>query len=195
MDVVEFLKIFAFIFGISALVVYLLHKVRLPPVIGFLISGVIIGPYGAKLVERVEVVQVLAEVGVILLLFVLGLGLSLTKLLEMRRFLLVAGGAQIIMTVFLFTILSLLFFELNLSIFIGLIAALSSTAIVLKYLFDSGEIDSSHGRVTTGITIFQDLVAIFITPLFFWVFHRKSHLSMLSHCRKLQKFLPCGGQI
>ena len=164
MDVVEFLKIFAFIFGISALVVYLLHKVRLPPVIGFLISGVIIGPYGAKLVERVEVVQVLAEVGVILLLFVLGLGLSLTKLLEMRRFLLVAGGAQIIMTVFLFTILSLLFFELNLSIFIGLIAALSSTAIVLKYLFDSGEIDSSHGRVTTGITIFQDLVAIFITP-------------------------------
>jgi len=52
MDVVEFLKIFAFIFGISALVVYLLHKVRLPPVIGFLISGVIIGPYGAKLVER-----------------------------------------------------------------------------------------------------------------------------------------------
>ncbi len=164
MDVVEFLKIFAFIFGISALVVYLLHKVRLPPVIGFLISGVIIGPYGAKLVERVEVVQVLAEVGIILLLFVLGLELSLTKLLEMRRFLLVAGGAQIIMTVFLFTILSLLFFELNLSIFIGLIAALSSTAIVLKYLFDSGEIDSSHGRVTTGITIFQDLVAIFITP-------------------------------
>ncbi len=164
MDAFEFLKIFVFVFGVSAFVVYLLNKVKLPPIIGFLISGIVIGPYGAKLVQNTEIVTVFADIGIILLLFVLGLELSLAKLFESRRFFLIAGGAQIIITSLLFSGLALFFYELNLSIFISLIIALSSTAIILKYLLDSGEIDSPHGKIVTSILIFQDLFAVFMTP-------------------------------
>jgi len=159
----EFLKTFIIIIGLSVFIVYFLNKIRLPSVVGFLFSGVIAGPYGIGLVKDVHIVEVFAEIGVILLLFVLGIELSPTKLLEMRRFIFLAGGLQILITSLLIGIISSLFLNLNVAIFSGIVVALSSTAIVLKYLVDRGEIDTPHGRVIVGILIFQDLVAILAT--------------------------------
>jgi len=165
----EFLKTFVIIFGLSTFIVYLLHKIKLPPVIGFLLSGVIAGPYGVGLVRDVSLVEIFAEIGVILLLFVLGIELSPTKLFEMKRFIFLGGALQILVTLFFVVLISLIFLNFNVALFAGIVIALSSTAIALKYLADKGEIDTPHGRITVGILIFQDLVAVFIAgfiPLF-----------------------------
>ena len=163
------MKTFVIIFGLSTFIVYLLHKIKLPPVIGFLLSGVIAGPYGVGLVRDVSLVEIFAEIGVILLLFVLGIELSPTKLFEMKRFIFLGGALQILVTLFFVVLISLIFLNFNVALFAGIVIALSSTAIALKYLADKGEIDTPHGRITVGILIFQDLVAVFIAgfiPLF-----------------------------
>lgn len=163
MELVEFLKIIALIFGLSAFVVYLLHRAKLPSVIGFLISGIIVGPYGVGLVGNVKIVEIFAEIGIILLLFVLGIELSPTRLFEMKRFIFLVGGVQILLTTLLIMSISLNFFNLNVAVFIGLTLSLSSMAVVLKHLVDRGELDTPHGKVIVGILIFQDLIAVLIT--------------------------------
>ncbi len=165
----EFLKSLVIIFGLSAFIVYLLHKVRLPSIVGFLLSGIIIGPYGIGLVKDVQVIGIFAEIGIILLLFVLGIELSLSRLFEMRRFLFLAGGLQVLITLLLVLFVVLNFLSLEISIFIAIAVALSSTAVGLKYLVDKGEIDAPHGKVIIGVLIFQDLLAVLATafvPIF-----------------------------
>ncbi|CUU02281.1 Kef-type potassium/proton antiporter, CPA2 family [Candidatus Thermokryptus mobilis] len=165
MNSIEFLKTFAIILGTSTVIVYTLHKMKMPPVIGFLISGFMIGPYAIGLVKNVELVELFAEIGIILLLFVLGIELSPTKLFEMRRFLLFAGGLQVLLTVTLCAIIALTFMNLAQAILAGMLIALSSTAIVLKHLSDKGEVDTPHGKIIIGILLFQDLFAIFMVGL------------------------------
>jgi CPA2 family monovalent cation:H+ antiporter-2 len=165
----EFLKSLVVIFGLSAFIVYLLHKVKLPSIVGFLLSGIIIGPYGIGLVKDVQVIEIFAEIGIILLLFVLGIELSLSGLFEMRRFLFIAGGLQVVITSLLVFSAALNFLNLKTSIFVAIAIASSSTAVGLKYLVDKGEIDAPHGKVIVGISIFQDLLAVFVTtfiPIF-----------------------------
>lgn len=159
----EFLKTFVVIFGLSVLIVYFLHRIRVPSIIGFLISGIIAGPYGIRLVKDVNMVEIFAEIGVVLLLFVLGIELSPAKLFEMRRFVFLAGGLQLLFTSFLVVVLSSLFLPLKVAVFAGVVVALSSTAIILKYLVDKGEVDTPHGKVIIGILIFQDLIAVLAT--------------------------------
>lgn len=157
----EFLKTLLIIWGISAIVIFILHRFKVSPVVGFLIAGIIMGPNGAKLVRNSEVVEVMAEIGVILLLFTIGIELSMRELIRLKKLLLIGGSTQIIFTLALSTFLSyLLIRNLNKAIFIGFLISLSSTAIVLKILADKGEIDSPHGRVMTSILIFQDLCVV-----------------------------------
>ncbi len=163
METIEFLKTFALIFGISTLVVYLFHRLKIPAVVGFLFSGMIIGPYGLGFAGDTKIIELFAEIGLILLLFIIGIELSPTKLIEMRSFLFLAGGLQILITTILVVAISISFLGLKTSIFIGLLVSLSSTAIVLKYLVDRGEVDAPYGRVIVGILIFQDLVAVLAT--------------------------------
>ncbi len=165
MDSVEFLKTFAIILGTSTVIVYTLHRMKIPPIIGFLISGLVIGPYGIGFVRNVELVELFAEIGIILLLFVLGIELSPTKLFEMRRFLLLAGGLQVFLTITLCAIIASAFINLDQAIFTGMLISLSSTAIVLKHLSDKGEVDTPHGKIIIGILIFQDLFAVFMVGL------------------------------
>lgn len=157
----EFLQSLVIIFGLSAVVVFLLGKIRIPSIIGFLVSGVIIGPYGLKLINDIHLVEIFAEIGVVLLLFTIGLEFSLKKLLTLKKTIFLGGMLQVFLT-------SLIVFSLsrfagqdnNSSIILGSLAALSSTAIVLKLLFDRAEIDTPHGRVSMGILIFQDLCVV-----------------------------------
>ncbi len=156
----EFLKSLVIVFGISAVVILILNRLNVPSLVGFLIAGAIVGPYGVGLVKDTHLIEILAEIGVILLLFTIGIEFSLKKLLAMRRALL-GGGLQVLLTVLLSSALSyLVTYDIRKSVFIGFLVALSSTAIILKMLADRGETDTPHGRMMVGILIFQDLCVV-----------------------------------
>ena len=157
----DFLILLEIIFIASAVVVFLLHKLNIPSLVGFLVAGVIIGPHGVGIVKDTHAVESLAEIGVILLLFTVGIEFSLTKLARMKKAIITGGGSQVFLTIGLSAAATYLATRnLNQSVFFGFLVALSSTAIVLKMLADRGETDSPHGRVMVGILIFQDLCVV-----------------------------------
>ncbi|MEJ2685360.1 MAG: cation:proton antiporter [Candidatus Sulfobium sp.] len=162
----EFLRSFVLILGVSAAVVFLLHRLKIPSVAGFLIAGTIIGPGGTGLVKDVHAVEVLAEIGVILLLFTIGIEFSIPRLLRMKKAVIAGGGMQVLLTVAISAAIAFLASgALKKSVFFGFLIALSSTAIVLKMLVERGETDSPQGRLMTGTLIFQDLCAVFFMLL------------------------------
>jgi monovalent cation:H+ antiporter-2, CPA2 family len=157
----EFLKSLEVIFIASAAVILLLYKLKIPSLIGFIIAGIIIGPHGVGLIKDVHFIQILAEIGVILLLFTIGIEFSMTKLVRIRKAVLGGGGTQVLLTIAVSAVLTYIAIEnINKSLFFGFLYALSSTAIVLKLLTERGEIDSPHGHTMVGILIFQDLCIV-----------------------------------
>jgi CPA2 family monovalent cation:H+ antiporter-2 len=139
----------------------LFHKIKLPSVMGYLIAGILIGPYGLQLIEDIEAVKHLAEIGVILLLFVIGLEFSLTRFIKNLASVLGVGGFQLVLTAgTIGWVFHLYGFAQNHSIAFGLIIALSSTAIVLKMITDRAEIDTLHGKLCIGTLLFQDLCVV-----------------------------------
>jgi CPA2 family monovalent cation:H+ antiporter-2 len=157
----DFLQSLVIIFGISALVVIFLHRMKIPSLVGFLLAGVIVGPYGLRLVTDTHSVEIMAEIGVVLLLFTIGIEFSLARLLRMKKAVLAGGGSQVFLTIALSAAISYAATKsIRVSVFIGFLVALSSTAIVLRMLAQRGEIDSPHGRMMTGILIFQDLCVV-----------------------------------
>ncbi|OIN98406.1 MAG: potassium transporter KefB [Desulfovibrionaceae bacterium CG1_02_65_16] len=149
------------VFALSVGVIYLCHKVRIPPIVGFLITGVLAGPYGLGLVSAVHEVEVMAEVGVVLLLFTIGMELSMGELVRLKKSVLLGGGGQVLFTIAAFGLLAYALGKTpSHAVFVGFLAALSSTAIVLKLLQQRAEMDSVHGRISLSILIFQDLVVV-----------------------------------
>ncbi len=156
-----FLKTLVIIFGVSASVIFFLHKLRIPSIVGFLTAGVLLGPHGFKLVHDIREVELLAEIGIILLLFTIGLEISLKNLKRIRSAVLGGGLSQVLLTLLVTTAITYpLLHQWAASLFAGFLVALSSTAIVMKMLFDRGEIDSPHGRLSIAILIFQDLCVV-----------------------------------
>ncbi len=142
----------------SVPIAFIFHRLRLPTIVGFMITGVLIGPHALGLIKDVHAIEMLAEIGVALLLFTIGLEFSLRRMLEMRRLVLLGGGLQVILTTLLVTgIVYLVGRPVNEAVFFGFLFALSSTAIVLKSYIDRAEIDAPHGRAGVGILLFQDL--------------------------------------
>ncbi len=137
-------------------------RLRLSPIIGYLVSGLVAGPYGLHLVRNVHEVETIAEIGVILLLFTIGLEFSISRLLRLKRLLVGGGLAQMLLCIAAFFGLAALFgLTPKTAIPIAMALALSSTAIVLKLLSERGEIDSAHGRMSLGILLAQDLAVVF----------------------------------
>jgi CPA2 family monovalent cation:H+ antiporter-2 len=157
----EFLKSLVIVFGVSALVVFLLHRLKIPSLVGFLIAGVIIGPFGIGIIRDTHSIEALAEIGVILLLFTIGIEFSMAKLVRIKKAVIVGGSVQVFLTIVLSAVATYLATgNVNKSIFFGFLIALSSTAIVLKMLTEKGEIDSPHGHIMVGILIFHDLCVV-----------------------------------
>jgi CPA2 family monovalent cation:H+ antiporter-2 len=147
--------------GVSLAIVYVSRGVKMPSLLGFLITGIVLGPHGFGVVGRVEEVEQLAEVGVILVLFAIGLEFSLKDLLRMRTSLLVGGTVQVVGVVGAVSAVLVAFgLRPRQAVFLGLIASLSSTAVVLTLLQQRAEIDASHGRASLGILIYQDLMIV-----------------------------------
>ncbi|GAB4225813.1 MAG: cation:proton antiporter [Chlamydiales bacterium] len=142
-------------------VLLICHRLKLPNIVGFLLTGVICGPYGLGFVRNVTEVEHLANIGIVLLLFTVGLEFSFRKILEYKRYFFLGGGIQVGLTVLIGTLIGQsLGRPLNESLFLGCLLSLSSTAIVLRLLQERKEISSSHGKLCLGILIFQDLIVI-----------------------------------
>src|SRR5438045_9321790 len=155
------LRDLAIIFAGSLLVILAFHRLKLPALPGFIVAGVLLGPNALGLVSDVHQVESLAEVGVILLLFTIGIEFSLSRLREMGRQVVIGGGAQVLLTVGLSAaVAAALGLAWPVAVLVGFLVALSSTAIVLKGLADKGEIDAPHGRLATGVLTFQDLCVV-----------------------------------
>lgn len=149
------------IFALAIVVVLLCHRVKLPSIVGFLITGVLAGPHGLGLLKNVSDVETVATMGIVLLLFTVGMEFSFKKIIEYKRYFLVGGGLQVGMTVLAgFAIAFFLGRPFGESVFLGFLLSLSSTAIVLRLLDEKSEADAPHGRVIVGMMIFQDIIAI-----------------------------------
>ncbi|MBI4823377.1 MAG: cation:proton antiporter [Nitrospirae bacterium] len=157
----EFLTALVLMLGVSALSVFLLGRLRIPSLIGFIVAGALIGPHGLGIIGDIRNVEILADIGIILLLFTVGIEFSIRNLLKMRRAVIYGGGSQVLLSIMASTVAVYAFTgDLGKSIFAGFLIALSSTAIVLKLLLERGEMDSPHGRMMVGILIFQDLCVV-----------------------------------
>ncbi|MCX8034453.1 MAG: cation:proton antiporter [Thermodesulfovibrio sp.] len=158
----EFLQSTLIIFGVSGLIIYILGKLKIPPIVGFLIAGTIIGPYGMALIKDPHEVEIIAEIGVILLMFTIGIEFSIPRLISLKKEVFLLGTLQVFLTILAITLISqfALNVELNNAIFYGFIIALSSTAIVMKLLADRGELNTPHGKICLGILLFQDLCVV-----------------------------------
>jgi len=142
-------------------VLLLCYRLRIPSIVGFLITGVLCGPSVFKLVAGTTEVQTIAQIGVVLLLFGIGIEFSLSKLLKIKRIVLVGGTLQVVLTIIAVTAVSMLLKRtLPQSVFMGFLLSLSSTAIVLKNLQEKSEVESPHGKTTLGILIYQDLIVV-----------------------------------
>ena len=157
------------IFGLAIAVILICHRLRIPAVVGFLLTGIFVGPYGFELIHSVHEVEILAEIGIVLLLFTIGIEFSFTKLLQIKKFVLMGGSLQVLLTFLAAFFIAGWFGQaVGEAVFIGFFVALSSTAIVLKQIQERAEVNSPHGRTTLGILIFQDIIIvpmILITPL------------------------------
>ncbi len=166
---IELLTDILIIFSLSVVVLYICHRLNIPIIVGFLISGLLAGPHGLGLIGAVNEVEILAEVGVVLLLFTIGIELSFAKLLEIRKSVLMGGSIQVLLTILVtFVVARQVGYGLGESIFLGFLISLSSTAIVLKLIQERAEVNSPYGRTTLGILIFQDVIIvamILATPL------------------------------
>jgi CPA2 family monovalent cation:H+ antiporter-2 len=150
------------VYVLAVVVIFVFHRLGIPPVVGFILTGVLAGPQGLGLIKAAHEVEILAEIGVILLLFTIGIEFSFANLLQLRRSVLVGGPLQVGLTGFFFFFLSWKMAGLGVgeAVFVGFLMALSSTAIVLKVLQSRGEVESPHGNTALGILIFQDIIIV-----------------------------------
>lgn len=160
-----FLRDLVILFGASIVVVFCFNKLRVPAVVGFLVAGALLGPYGLDVVNDVARVEIFAEVGVVMLLFTIGVEFSLAHIASLRA--VVGGGVIQIGSAIALSVLAGLAFGLpvNQGMFWGFLTAMSSTAIVLKMVTERGETNSPHGRLTIGILIVQDLAVVLMMVL------------------------------
>src|SRR5512139_3138548 len=142
----------------SVAVLTLVRRFALPPILGYLVVGMILGPNALGLASDAEAVQLLAEIGVVFLVFTLGLEFSLARMIAMKREVLGIGGLQMLFTTVAFGAAArALGAEPAVAIVIGGALAMSSTAIVVRQLGEQLEINRTHSRLAVGVLLFQDL--------------------------------------
>ncbi|HEX3002514.1 MAG TPA: cation:proton antiporter, partial [Methanoregula sp.] len=158
---IELLNNILIIFAIALVVGLIFNRIKVPPLVAFILTGIIVGPYVLSIVRSQEQVNSLAEIGIILLLFTIGLEFSFKDLWKIRLIAIAGGALQLVLSFAFFCGLALLFGRPpSEAVLMGFLFSLSSTAIVLKIPHEKGEIDSPHGSIALGILIFQDLAAI-----------------------------------
>jgi K+:H+ antiporter len=157
----EFLAELAALLVAGTVIAYLGARIGLVPIVGFLLAGVLIGPNSLGVVTDLEIVNAAAQVGVILLLFTIGMEFSLERLTRLWRAIFLGGGLQVLATVALVVVVTAaLDVPIRPAIYTGMLVALSSTALVLALLSDRGETTEEQGNASVGLLLFQDLAII-----------------------------------
>jgi CPA2 family monovalent cation:H+ antiporter-2 len=142
----------------SVLVLSLVRRFALPPILGYLVVGMLLGPHALGLVANDETIRLLAEIGVVFLVFTLGLEFSLARMVAMKSEVLAIGGLQMVLTTAAFGGAAwALGVQPAVAIVLGGALAMSSTAIVMRQLGDQLELTRTHARLAIGILLFQDL--------------------------------------
>lgn len=155
----------------STVIGFITHKLKQPIILGYLITGALVGPQiGFGLISEAESIEIISEIGLILLLFIIGLEMNPQKLLSSGKQLMVTGVGQFVLCVLLgvgfFSLFNYSFSGDHLEgLYLALLCGLSSTAIVVKILYDKFESDTIHGRITLGILIIQDVWAILLLAI------------------------------
>jgi CPA2 family monovalent cation:H+ antiporter-2 len=161
MENIDLLITLAFTMGAALIGGFVAQRLRQPVILGYLVGGIMVGPYTPGLVSDIHQVQTLANVGVTLLMFALGVEFSLEALQRVRRVAIFGGMLQILLTLSFGALLgTVLGYSLESSIFLGGIIAISSSILMLKLLLARNEVESLTGRVALGIGIVQDLAMV-----------------------------------
>jgi CPA2 family monovalent cation:H+ antiporter-2 len=158
---IPILKDILLIFALAIGVLLLCHRLRVATIVGFLVTGILAGPHGFGLIGAQKEVEILAEIGVVLLLFTIGIEFSLENLIRIKRFVFAGGALQVLLTIAAAFLITHQFgLATGQSFFLGFLASLSSTAIVLKLLQEKAEVESPHGQITLAVLIFQDIAVV-----------------------------------
>jgi CPA2 family monovalent cation:H+ antiporter-2 len=161
MEEIPVLRDLVVLVAIAVPAVLLAHRLKIPTLVGFLFTGIVIGPHALGFVRDVHSVTQMAEIGSVLLLFAVGLELSLSRIVRMGRYVIQGGLIQMLGTMAIVASVAIIAgLRLNNAILWGALIALSSTAIILKIYADRGDLDSSHGRMVVAILLFQDLCVV-----------------------------------
>lgn len=166
----QLLTDFLWIAGLAAVVVLIFQRLKIPDIIGLMMTGIALGPTGFNVIRDGSGVSTTAELGVALLLFTIGLEFSFTELKRLKRVAVVGGTAQILLTIAVLAGLALLWHApgwggtpgLSQAIVLGILGSLSSTAIVLRVLNARREVEAPHGQVALGILLWQDVAVVFL---------------------------------
>ncbi len=157
----ELLNSIVIVISLSVVVLFIFHRLRAPTIVGFLLTGILAGPQGLGLISASEQVSLLADIGVVLLLFTVGIEVSLRDIIQLKKYVLIGGSLQVALTtVAVFLVMISLDLPVGTAVLLGLLVSLSSTAIVLRIIQKREEFDSLHGRTTLGILIFQDMAVV-----------------------------------
>ena len=155
------LQIILSLLAIAVVTVTLFRRLHLPPILGYLMVGVLVGPFGVGMVDSTEDTRFLAEFGVVFLLFTIGLEFSLPQMIAMKGSVFGLGGSQVLITGGLAALAAwLIGLDVEAAIIAGGVVSLSSTAIVIKQLAEQAELNAEHGRLAVSVLLFQDLAVI-----------------------------------
>jgi len=161
MTELHFLRDLIILMGMTIPVVLICHRLRIPSILGFLLTGALTGPHGFRLIIEHQNIHGFAEFGIVALMFTIGLEFSMQKIWTIKRLFIAGGFLQVCLTVAVITLIVMGFgYPFNQSLFAGFLVSLSSTAMVLSILQEQRQIDSPHGKVSLAILIFQDVSVV-----------------------------------
>ncbi len=163
----DFLRELVIISTAALVIVLVFQRLKVPSVIGLIVTGIVLGQSGLKIIEDISLISTLAELGVVLLLFAIGLEFSVEELRRLSRIVIVGGVFQVLLTAAIvdglaYVLLPTIGVKMTWqsATFIGMSLALSSTAVCLKILSDRNELFLPHGKIALGILIFQDIAIV-----------------------------------
>lgn len=166
----SFLNEITIIIALSIGVLLLCHQLRLPMIVGFLVTGMLAGPHGLALIHNLRDVQTMAEIGIVLLLFSVGMELSVKDIFSNGRYFILGGSLQVVLTICAGYLVGVFGgFSPSVAVFLGCLLAMSSTAIVLHIFEEHAQVDSPQGKLVMGVLIFQDLIAVVIMLAIPWL--------------------------
>lgn len=161
MEIISFLQEITLIIGLAMAATFVCYKFGVPSIVGFLITGILAGPLGFNLIGNFENVEFFSQIGIVFLVFSVGMQFSFKTLFELRRVVLIAGSVQVLLTIATVAVLLLIFgYPIPMAVLFGMLICHSSTTIIFRVYQDRGEVVSPQGENTLAISLFQDIMSI-----------------------------------